>query len=116
MSDADGFRVRFYKANTHIDKIKLCIRERRYKISTRRDKPNLNGAEYLQPILDLPSNYGCKVKSPRLSGGPGSNFIIDFEYKATILGAELKMYFKGFYGSSGDLTLVIQSLRNEKEA
>lgn len=115
VSGVDAFQARFYAARTHIDKIKLCIREGRYKISTRRDKPNLNGAEYLQPILELPSGYSCKVKSPRLSGGHGLNYVIDFEYKAMIMGAELKMYFKGYYGTNVKLTLVVQSLRFEKE-
>lgn len=114
MSNIDDFKTRFFGASTQIDKIKLCIREDRYTISTRRDKPNLNGAQYLQPILDLPSNYSCRVK-PRQSGGAGANFVIDFCYKATILGNEMTIYFKGYHGSTGDLKLAIQSLRNEKE-
>lgn len=114
MSSVDDFQTRFYAAATQIEKVKLCIQEGRYKIATRKDKPNLNGAEYLKPILSLPSDHPHKIK-PRKSGEEGRSFIIDFEYKATIMDSELTIYFKGFFGTDGSLKLIIQSLRNDKE-
>ena len=111
MSATDDFQAKFHAAATQIEKVKLCIREDRYSILTRRDKHNLNGAEYLRPILDLPSNHPHKIK-PRESGGAGRSFVIDFEYKATVMGREMTIYFKGFFGTDGELRLKIQSLRN----
>lgn len=110
----DDFQTRFYASATLMEKVKLCIQEGRYNIVTRKDKPNLNGAEYLKPILSLPSDHPHNVKQ-RKSGEEGRSFVIDFEYKTTIMDAELTIYFKGFFGTDGSLKLVIQSLRHEKE-
>lgn len=115
MSSQDDFRTRFYAAVTPLEKVKLCIREGRYKIVSRRDKPNLFRIEYLNSILELPSDHPHNVKSPRLSGEAGSNFVIDFEYNAEIAGTEVTIYFKGYFGTEGILKLVIQSLRKKKD-
>lgn len=115
MSSQDDFQRKFYAAATQIEKVKLCICEGRYRIVVRRDKPNLFRVEYLKAILDLPSDHPYKVKSPRLSGESGSNFVIDFEYRVDVAGAEVIIYFKGYFGTDGSLKLVIQSLRMTKE-
>lgn len=115
LSSTDDFQTRFYAAATQLEKVKLCIREERYKIVVRRDKPNLFRVEYLKAILDLPSDHPHKVKSPRLSGEAGSNFVIDFDYQADVAGTEVNIYFKGYFGTEGTLKLVVQSLRTKKD-
>jgi hypothetical protein len=65
--------------------------------------------------MALPSDYPHKVKSPRLSGEAGSNFVIDFEYNVDAAGTEVTVYFKGYFGTDGGLKLVVQSLRTTKE-
>lgn len=115
MSSQDDFQRKFYAASTQIEKVKLCISEGRYEIVVRRDKPNLFRVEYLKAILELPSDHPHKVKSPRLSGGVGSNFVIDFEFQADVAGTEATIYFKGYFGTEGTLKLVVQSLRTKKD-
>lgn len=116
MSSFEDFKGKFYAARTQIEKVKLCIQEGRYKIVTRRDKPNLNGAEYLKPILELPADHPHKIKQKESAVEDGRPWVIDFEYKATIMGNEMTIYFKGFFTKDGTLELKIQSLRNEKDA
>lgn len=115
MASPNDFQAKFYAASTNIEKVKLCIREGRYKIATRKDKPNLNGAEYLKPILELPADHPHKIKRKESDKVAGRDWVIDFEYQATIMGNEMKIYFKGFFGKEGTLRLEIQSLRNKKE-
>ena len=116
MSGNDDFQNRYFAAKTNLEKVQLFIREGRYKVATRTDKPNLNGAAYLLPILDLPVGHECKVKAPRTSKEPGVNYVVEIKYSATILGADVDLYFKGFYGPQNDLILNIQSIRpNETE-
>ena len=113
---SDDFNTRFYAAPTALAKIQLCISENRYKVVTRKDKPNLNGAEYILPILSLPPNHPCSVKPKTSNKEDGSRFVIDFNYQVILMGAEVTVYFKGFFGKDNTLKLVIQSLRKERES
>lgn len=115
MSGNDNFQKKYFAAKTNLEKVQLFIREGRYKVATRTDKPNLNGAAYLLPILDLPPKHICTVKAPRTSKEPGANYVVEIKYSATILGANIDLYFKGFYGPQNDLILNIQSIRPDKK-
>lgn len=64
-------------------------------------------------VLLLPAGYPVKVKAPRLSGGPGANYVLEFNYACSVMGAEMKIYFKAYYEST--TLLVIQSLRKTDE-
>ena len=114
MDVEDEFKQKFFAAKTHIEKVQLCIRERRYKIWTRKEKPNLNGDEFVNPILNLSTQHPCNYKQ-RKSGGAGTQFVIDFKYSTEIMGATIEVYFKGFFGDDWTLKLEIQSLRNNEE-
>lgn len=115
MSENDDFQIKYFAAKTHIEKIQLFIREGRYAVIIRADKPNLNSEVYLLPILNLPANYLCIVKAPRRTGGAGANYVVEIKYSAKILGLSLSLYFKGFYGPFENLILRIQSLRVETQ-
>ena len=114
MASDDEFKKKYQAAQTPFAKVQVCIREGRYKIWTRADKPNLNGGEFLSPILSLPANHPCKY-AQRKSGGGGGKFVIEFKYSATIMGAKLKLDFKGFFADDWTLKLEIQSLRENEE-
>lgn len=83
-------------------------------MSFEKDKPNLHRVDYLKDILNLPSNHPHKIKL-RQSEGAGSSFIIDFEYRTLAAGAEITIYFKGYFGTNGTLMLIVQSYRKTEE-
>lgn len=114
MSSNEEFKQKFFAAKTHIEKVQVCIREQRYKIWERNDKPNLNGEEFLKPILGPPVTHPCTYKE-RKSAGEGKRFVVEFKYSATIFGETLNLYLKGFFADDWTLKLEIQSLRNNSE-
>lgn len=114
MSVDEDFRSRFQAAKTHIERIQICIREQRYKIWQRADKPNLGAEEYLVAILGLPPSHPC-VCRPRKSGGAGAKFVIEFTYTVRAFGAVMKLYFKGYFADDWTLKLEVQSLRDDEK-
>lgn len=115
MLSDDEFKKKFFSCRNHFEKVQVCIREDRYSVWDRPDKPNLNDKDYLDPVLGLPSNYSYEIKRPRASGGPGENFVVTFTYTARIMGADLEIYFKGFFSDDWVCRLKIQSLRENED-
>lgn len=114
MSSDEDFKTKYQAAKNPFEKVQVCIREQRYQIWDRNDKPNLNGDEFVHPILDLPVTHPCRC-SPRKSGGDGAKFVIEFKYSVTIFGAVKKLYFKGYFADDWTLKLEVQSLRDDEE-
>lgn len=114
MSSDDEFKKKYQAAKTHFEKVQICIREQRYKIWQRADKPNLSSDEFVNPILNLPVTHPCTYLQ-RKSGGAGAKFVIEFKYSVTIYGAVKKLYFKGYFAEDWTLKLEIQSLRDNEE-
>lgn len=114
MTADSEFKKKFQTAKNHFERVQLCIREERYQIWVRRDKPNLNGDEFVNPILDLPVSHPHQCK-PRKSQGDGAKFVIEFKYSIKIYGASKKLYFKGYFTEDWSLKLEVQSLRDNDE-
>ncbi len=110
----DDFKKKYLAAQTTFARVQVCLKEGHYKLWTRKDKPNISGWEFLSPILDLPDTHPCSY-AQRKSGGAGNKFVVEFKYSATIMGANLKLYFKGFFADDWTLKLEIQSLREDEE-
>lgn len=115
MSSDDEFRRSYQAARNHVEKVQVCIRERRYKIWQRADKPNLSGDEFLAPILSLPVTHPCVCRARR-SAGAGAKFVIEFKYSVAIYGAVKMLYFKEYFADDWTLKLEIQSLRDDEES
>ena len=107
----DEFTRQFRLASTDLERIKLAIREGRYTIWTRRDKPNFP-EEYLISILSLPDKHKV-TRHPRKSGGEGFDYVVEIKYSYRAVGKMLPLFLKGFFSKDGHLVLefVIQSLR-----
>ena len=110
----DEFRAKFFATRNHFEKVQVCIREQRYLVWNRLDKPNLNDEEYLTPVLGLPVTHPHTAE-PRKSGGAGSSYVVEFKYQVVIAGQTLKLYFKGFFTENWLCKLEIQSLRDDGE-
>jgi hypothetical protein len=113
------FKKKFFEESSDIEKIKLAIREEKFSIWNRIDQETL-GQEFLQPILNLPSNYPVQKKS-RQSGGSGDPDVVILKYVYEEFGEKSQIYMKAFYAYDGsiDVELEIQSLKksssNEKK-
>lgn len=114
MPPDEEFKKKYQAAKNHFERVQVCIREQRYKIWLRADKPNLNSAEFVNSILNLPITHPCTYKK-RKSGRAGAKFVIEFKYSISIYGATTKLYFKGFFAEDWTLKLEIQSLRDNEE-
>ena len=114
MTSDEDFIKKYQLTKNHFEKVQICIREKRYKIWERDDKPNLNGEEFVNPILNLPVTYPCTYQQ-RKSDGAGAKFVIEFKYTVTIFGATKMLYFKGYFADDWTLKLEVQSLRDDKE-
>ena len=107
----DNFSVRFRNASTDLERIKLAIKENRYTIWARSDKPNCS-EEYLSPILNLPARHSVK-RSPRISVGEGFDYVIELKYLFQMRGKNIPIYLKGYFSKEGHLVIgfEVQSLR-----
>lgn len=114
MSSEDEFKAKFFAGRNHFEKVQVCIREQRYMVWDRLEKPNLSDEEYLRPILDLPVTHP-HTAAPRKSGGDGNKYVVEFKYSVTLEGQTLKLYFKGFFTEKWLCKLEIQSLRDDEE-
>ena len=96
---------------TDLARIKLAIRENRYTIWSRRDKPSFT-EEYLTPILRLPDNH-LVTRRHRKSGGKGTDYVVVLQYDYKGMGRKMALYMKGYFSKSGNLVigLEVQSLR-----
>lgn len=109
----DEFTQQFRKAATDLERIKLAVRDGRYTIWSRRDKPNFP-EEYLSPIPSLPEKHPVG-RALRKTGGEGMNYVLELKYQYRAAGKVLPVYLKGYFSKSGHLILSfeIQSLRND---
>ena len=116
MLSDEEFKHQFYAASNDMQKIKLAIREKRYSIWNRADRPNLRGSEYLAPVLDLPDSHPVE-KRMRQSGGQGGPQVLITKYMFRGMGRSIEIYLKGFFGTDGGLSIrfSIQSLRDDAE-
>ncbi len=114
MLSENEFIKKFQSAKSHFERVQICIFEQRYQIWMRGDKPNLNGNEFVNPILNLPINHPC-IYRQRKTGGLGLRFVIEFRYSVAIFGAIKKIYFKGYFTHDWTLKLEVQSLRDNNE-
>ncbi len=114
LSDKE-FTAKFLAQATDLGKIKLAIRENRYTIIARRDKPNLP-EEFLLPVLDLPAKYPVQKKK-RESGKSGSSQVLILRYKFQGLGQEIEIYLKGYFAHDSlvEIEFEVQSLRSNEE-
>lgn len=112
LSDQE-FSRRFYAESTHLGKIKLAIREGRYTIWTRKDKPNFP-EEYLKPILALPENHPVRMKR-RESGREGMMHVLELKYDCRLMRRRISLYMKGYFAKDNELVigLEVQSLRKD---
>lgn len=110
----DEFKRQFFSCRNLFEKIQLCIKEDRYSIWARVNNPNLSDKEYLDPIVSLPSSYPCENKA-RKTGAAGSSYVVSFNFSVKIMGADLKIYFKGYFTEDWVCKLEIQSLRENEE-
>lgn len=112
MTDEE-FTKRFYSENTFLKKIKLAISEHRYTIWTR-NPPNFS-EEFLKPIFTLPDTSEVVKKTPRKSGGPGFNYVLELRYEYLLRGVQMPIYLKGFFAQKSNGKIVfeftIQSLK-----
>lgn len=106
------FSAAFLKEATPLGKIKLAIREERYNIWIRKNKPNVS-EEYLLPVLELPDGHDVRVKR-RSSGGQGSDCVYVMQYSALIMGKKIVVYLKAYFEKDDGsvIGLEVQSLRN----
>lgn len=107
----DEFTRQFRLVETDLKRIQLAIRENRYTIWTRKDKPNFP-EEYLTPILRLPEKH-LVVRMPRKSGGEGTDYVIELKYDYKGMGRKISIYLKGYFSKEHHLVLglEVQSLR-----
>ncbi|OGQ34754.1 MAG: hypothetical protein A3F16_01365 [Deltaproteobacteria bacterium RIFCSPHIGHO2_12_FULL_43_9] len=110
----EEFTKQFRKAHTDLERIKLAIREDRYTIWTRKDKPNFPD-EYLLPILSLPDTYKT-TRHKRKSGEQGLEYVVELKYTYNGTGRRIPIYLKGFFSKDGHLIIgfEIQSLRRDE--
>ncbi|HLB58486.1 MAG TPA: hypothetical protein VJL87_00180 [Bdellovibrionota bacterium] len=108
------FTRQFRMAHTDLERIKLAIREDRYTIWTRRDKPNFP-EEYLLPILLLPATHKV-IRHKRQSGGEGLEYVVELKYFYNEMGRPVPIYLKGYFSKEGHLMigLEVQSLRKDE--
>lgn len=109
----DEFTRRFRQASTDLERIKFAIREDRYTIWTRRDKPNFP-EEFLVPILSLPDKHKV-TRHPRKSGGEGFDYVVETKFLYRGTGKVTPLYLKGYFSKDGHLVLglEVQSLRED---
>ena len=114
LSDKE-FKAEFLTQATDLQKIKLAIRENRYTIIARRDKPNLS-YEFLQPVLNLPVQHPVQKKL-RESGRRGGPLVLIVRYKYEGMGQELHIYLKGYFAHDRLLNIEfeVQSLRQNED-
>lgn len=114
MLSYEEFKKKFLSLSNDMQKIKLAIRERRYAISRRPDKPNLIRTEPLEALLKLPDTYPVE-KAPRTSKESGAPQVLVVKYTAKVMGRSLQIYLKAFFKASHrvSLHLKIQSYRKD---
>lgn len=110
----EEFTKQFRKAHTDLERIKLAIREDRYTVWTRKDKPNFPD-EYLLPILSLPATHKV-TRHKRRSGEEGLEYVVELTYIYHGTGKRIPIYLKGFFSKDGYLIIgfEIQSLRRDE--
>ena len=99
----EEFTKQFRKAHTDLERIKLAIREDRYTIWTRKDKPT------------LPDTYKT-TRHKRKSGEQGLEYVVELKYTYNGTGRRIPIYLKGFFSKDGHLIIgfEIQSLRRDE--
>lgn len=111
----EEFSARFFAEAKALGKIKLAVREDRFTILERTDKPNLPD-EFMRALLDLPDSYRVATEKRKMKDPMGLPQIYELKrvpFKE--MGRSFELYLKGYFRKSGDFVaeFFVQSLRED---
>ena len=113
--DDAQFSARFFAESTALGKIKLAVREDRFTVLVRTDKPNLSD-EFIRAVLELPDKF--KVSAERRETADPTGLPQVYELKRVPfdeLGKGYELYIKGYFRKNGNFVVefLVQSLRRD---
>lgn len=114
LDDAE-FSAKFFAESSALGKIKLAVREERYTVLVRTDKPNLPD-EFIWAVLDLPDNFKVSAERRKTTDPNGLSQVYELKrvpYKE--MGTDFELYIKGYFRKSGNFVVefLVQSLRQD---